>query len=367
MSLSKPLMLITAITLSMSVSKDVQAQVIAEDRFESNINLSSFSADPAPGSYSSPGDGFEIYQVGVSASIPFSLVDDSFSAFPADVLGIIHGSTDSPGFIPDNAWFGVIDTVNNDNLPAGNPGVATATWDFDISSATTDNLDVSIDMGAMGNFEDGTEPQQGENPIVADVYDWTYSIDSGSFLPLFTTSVDRDATHDYTMASGTVVNLDGPVFMTNVQNQTVMLDNNLQTLTSMIAADTGSTLTLMLTANTDGGVEAYAFDNIVISGSEVDPPGDLFGDFNASGETEIDDLNLVLFNWGLPDGDLPISWVNERPIDGTVDAGELNQVLFNWGATSPMQVGTVPEPASWSILLLGALGIVGGRRQARVG
>ena len=60
------------------------------------------------GAFGSAGDGFEKYQRGISASIPFAVLDDSLSIYPPDSLGIIkEGNTDE--------FFGVVDTENSNN------------------------------------------------------------------------------------------------------------------------------------------------------------------------------------------------------------------------------------------------------------
>jgi len=88
----------------------------------------------------------------------------------------------------------------------------------------------------------------------------------------------------------------------------------------------------------------------------IDPNvGSLTGDYDASGEVEVGDLNLVLFNWDQPGAGLPPEWVNEVPT-GNVGVDELNGVLFNWGNTAA--VATVPEPTT-AILSLVAIGLFG--------
>jgi len=73
------------------------------------------------------------------------------------------------------------------------------------------------------------------------------------------------------------------------------------------------------------------------------------GDYDASGQVALGDLNLVLFNWSQDGGGLPAGWVNQRPDPGmTVGLTELNGVLFNWGNTS--SIATVPEPASMALV-----------------
>ncbi len=77
------------------------------------------------------------------------------------------------------------------------------------------------------------------------------------------------------------------------------------------------------------------------------------GDYNASGQVEQGDLDLVLQNWGrdtVANG-IPTGWTNDLP-DGLIDQGELDGVLLNWGSTAVPSVGgtNVPEPAAFGVL-----------------
>ena len=116
-----------------------QTDVIAFDMVGSaSQNLTTYT-NVWNGAFSSAGDGFQQYQRGVSATIPFSVLDDSLSVFPTDSLGIIdENNTD--------VFFGVTDTVNGDS-----PGTVSATWIFDVSGFT--NLSLGLDVSAMGDFE----------------------------------------------------------------------------------------------------------------------------------------------------------------------------------------------------------------------
>jgi hypothetical protein len=213
----------------------VQAQeIIASDTFDATLNRVNFTQNPAPSAFSSPGDGFETYQRGVSPSIPFALLDDTSSIFPADALGIIREDK-------TDRWFGITDTVNGDNPNGG----FVAEWVFAISGFQ--DMSVSVDMGAMGDFE------------TVDVFNWTFSIDGSSFQPLFTSTVDESASLTYTLASGSQFTLDDPLSMNGV-----VLNNNLATITAPVNG-VGNQLTLRLAGQTDGN-EAYAFDNIIVRG-----------------------------------------------------------------------------------------------------
>ncbi len=90
-------------------------------------------------------------------------------------------------------------------------------------------------------------------------------------------------------------------------------------------------------------------DKLVLTTSSVYDPGEgegppesprvvateLPGDYNANGQVEQGDLDLVLQNWGLDTsgGPVPAGWVSDLP-DGQIDQGELDRVLQNWGSVS---------------------------------
>ena len=196
-------------------------------------NLLNFS-NPFNGGFSSSADGFQKYQRGVSASIPFSVLDDSLVTFPTDTLGIIDDNN-------LDVFFGATDTENNDNS-----GLVSAVWTFDISGAT--DLSLSIDVGAMGDFE------------AADTFTWEYQIDGGPTTVAFANTVDEAGSLDYTLAGGAVVTLSDPM-----QLNSVNLSNVLQTFSTPLTGS-GSQLIVTLTAQTNGGSEAFAFQNLVING-----------------------------------------------------------------------------------------------------
>jgi len=219
----------------------VGAQNIAWDMVNSTSqNLVSYSTD-AP-EFSSPGDGFKIYQVGVSPSIPYALVDDSAAVFPADENGIIDSNSDFHEF------FGICDTYNDDNPTSSDYH---ATWVFDISSAVGE-VTLLLDLAAMGEFD--VIDSEG----VDDRFAWTYQVDAGPVMTVFSASVDETGSQTYTLANGTTQVLDRPL----VVNGTT-LSNQFQTFATSIAA--GSQVTVILEAFTNGGSEGYAARNILVT------------------------------------------------------------------------------------------------------
>ncbi|MDJ0953761.1 MAG: hypothetical protein QNJ81_08775, partial [Acidimicrobiia bacterium] len=215
-------------------------EIVAYDMVgSSSLNLVSHT-NAFAGAFASDGDGFEKYQRGVSLSIPFAVLDDSLVTFPGDSQGIIDDNN-------LDIFFGVVDTENADNS-----GPVSASWVFDV--AGYEDLTLAINMGAMGDFE-----------AASDSYEWTYSIDGGATAVAFTSSVDEAASLTYTLADGNSYTLDDPLAVNGVT-----LSNVLQTLTVPLSGS-GSELAITFTAETDGGTEGYAAQDIVISGEPVAP------------------------------------------------------------------------------------------------
>ncbi|WP_068314198.1 ExeM/NucH family extracellular endonuclease [Polycladidibacter hongkongensis] len=201
-------------------------------------NLLSY-ANNAP-KFSSKADGFQKYSMG--DNVPYSIVDDSTFSYPRDKAGIIDRSTNTDTF------FGITDTENGNNS-----GPVTAVWNFDIEGFT--DLGFSIDAGAMGDFENN------------DFFELTYAIDGGATKTAFKFVADEQGKHTYTLADGDEFTLSDP--LTDAASGKT-LSNVLQTLTTDLQG-TGSTLTITLTVETDGGSEAVALQNMQVTGEAIDP------------------------------------------------------------------------------------------------
>ena len=196
--------------------------------------------NPWTGAFGSLGDGFQIYQRGVSPTIPFAVVDDSETSFPPDSLGIVDENNTDP-------FFGVVDTVNGDTN-----GPVSASWTFDISGAQ--NLKLTIDMAAMGDFEGN------------DTFVWSYSIDGGASVAAFNLVTNEAGIQEYVLAGGNTFTLNDPLTINGTT-----LTNNFQTISNNVAG-TGNQLVLTLTVMADGGSEAVAFRNILITNDGTEPP-----------------------------------------------------------------------------------------------
>ena len=319
---------VVEIPVTYAVGEVSQLPFLARDDFDNPIGLNSFMQTPEAGAFSSAGDGFERYQVGVSSTIPFSLVDSSNNGNPIDSLGIVDEATKTDG------WFGVTDIVNSSN-PSG---LGTATWEFDIEGASS--LTVSIDMAAMGDFE-----------ASSDSFEWTYAIDEGPAMSLFTSTVDEAGSATYTLADGDDFTLNDPLVITDNGGTPTELSNLFQTLTSSIAG-TGSTLTIELVAAADGGSEAFAFDNIMIEGVTIVAGDD--ADFDQDGD--IDGADFLAWQRGFGNGTTFAE--GDANGDGAVDAEDLSiwHSQFSSSALAAQQgFSVVPEPSACCILALGSL------------
>ncbi len=115
-----------------------------------------------------------------------------------------------------------------------------------------------------------------------------------------------------------------------------------------------ASITLHPTDTNFFGVDGEAFiDNYYIIDTAVLP---ITGDYNASGQVEQGDLDLVLQNWGSSAAPVPVGWINDLPT-GVIDQDELDGVLQNWGALStPAFAGSVvPEPAGATVLAVAGI------------
>lgn len=244
--------------------------------------------------FSSPGDGFGKFQRDVSPSIPFAVLDDSLSIFPADDLGIVkEGNTD--------VFFGVTDTENADNS-----GPVTAEWRFDISGAS--DLTLAVNVGAMGDFES------------SDWFEWSYQIDGGAVQTAFASTVDEDGSHTYTLEGGASFTLNDPM-----QLDGVTLTDDLQTFVAPLDGS-GDELLLTLTATTNGSEEAFVFQDLVINQQIDDPVINEFV-FNHTGT----DTNEFVEIYGAADTDY--SGLTLLEIEGDGSSSGIVDGVFPLGTT----------------------------------
>ncbi len=114
-----------------------------------------------------------------------------------------------------------------------------------------------------------------------------------------------------------------------------------------------------------------AFDTATADFAQFALLAGLDGDYNASGQVEQGDLDLVLLNWGVDTtpgsgAGVPAGWVNDLPV-GQIEQTELDKVLLNWGSASAPNFSAnpavVPEPGIVTVFL-GVLTLGWRRRSA---
>jgi hypothetical protein len=106
-------------------------------------------------------------------------------------------------------------------------------------------------------------------------------------------------------------------------------------------------VTLPVMVDVTGQVIAMATFSLELGGDGTAGPGD----YNGGGAVEQADLDLVLLNWGTTPADpAAIGWINNLP-SGAIDQEELDGVLLNWGNTAAVAAASVPEPATWLLIM----------------
>lgn len=93
----------------------------------------------------------------------------------------------------------------------------------------------------------------------------------------------------------------------------------------------------------------------------------LAGDFNCNGSVENADLTLLLNNWAQPATPVPAGWTGiPQPTDPSIDNDELTALLNGWGQTVGTGSGSVPEPGTVVLALVGLAGLWLGRRRGSI-
>jgi len=255
-------------------AQSVNADVIGFEDFDGgaiNLNGTTNVFDFGAGG-GSGGDVFGRVEPFVTG-MPFDVADDS----AADVSGDGTGApfpTDSIGLIGQNST--AIFAMNDmDGSGAGTDGTGAplnnAVWSFDISSAITVD-DVTIDLGALGDFEAGS----------TDGFLIEAQIDGGGYAEIFRARTDEAAFKDYRPNdAGGVFSDDDPLalFIDGAVDSVSFLDKSdaatgmMDSYTSLLlAGQSGMTLDIRVSwAGSPSGSEPMGLDNITVNGTIPEP------------------------------------------------------------------------------------------------
>ncbi len=208
-----------------------------------------------------------------SGGVPFSLVDDTrdpTNPFEADREAVFGENADAA-----NVFFGISDSDEFGEAQ-------TVSWTFDISDA--EDLFLSIDMGGMS---DGTS----FGGFVGQTAGFTYSIDGGPAQSAFDIAATTDLggfeyrpmDNGADVEEGGVLQVTGANQVSKINAETgaaagdTFLDRASLTtglMDTFTTALDGAGTSLTLTFTADFPFEAMAFDNLLISGTDLAPGAD---------------------------------------------------------------------------------------------
>lgn len=311
---------ITAAIILFSFVANTHAQTtIAKHDFDGTpLNLTSGfnSSNNLNGGF---GDYFGIgnlssWPQGFPPGVPFSIADDSVvsvsnpanAAFPTDTEAV-YGQNASF----TNNFFAISDTREWTGVSGATP--LTASWTFDISSAGTDPMKLSIDLG-----------QQSEGSsfggITSASFLVEYSIDAGPFVTAMSVSPNAvTAGFQYrAMDSGTVPTTASAMLATapsanpvtkfsaetglavsnTFLDKTASAGSNAGKLDSFVVDLTGSGNSIQIRITCFVDFEAMVFDNIKIV---VDEPAFVLGDANGDGNFDFGDIEAFFLAITDPD------------------------------------------------------------------
>lgn len=227
-------------------------------------------------------DNFDGYEQFMSRTIvPDLSSSNTPGTFPnssLDVFGIVNRDVNSlysddslvslslEGMFPLTMLDNFLAQADLEN--ANNPsGTGVVVYTFDITGH--DNLALSIDIAAMGDFEAST-----------DINSISAIVDGAPQQTLLELLVDESASQTYTFQAGNTETLDDPIRVNGT-----LLDNSFQNFVAPIQG-TGSVLVLTISCQGNDGLETIAFNNLLI----ISENGVLLGDVNCDGVVTLLDV-----------------------------------------------------------------------------
>ncbi|TWT77254.1 hypothetical protein Pla123a_19110 [Posidoniimonas polymericola] len=407
---------VASLAMALATSAALGATPFAGEDFDSgttNGGFTSITQTLTPdlgqgGAFSSFFDRFGV--MSRADGLPFDFLDDSAGDFTADTFGIIRtGKTDN--------FIGVSDPDNGDNPGGAVSGVWTfdisgrSNIELSIDLAMIGDFEASGDTFDFNYSIDGGEATNAFSIRAIDGVQYGVTLESGAFSPVYTdpfsgfdepfwtdlslggmfTDPNDDVIYDFLMEDDGTTNGDstandgfvpieagggfvevrayrtsddsGETFDLQIESEPfkdplflgdTQLTNNLTTYTTPLSG-AGSTLTLEFAGVSNGSLEYFVFDNILLS--EGDGPADP-GDFNGDGVVDAADYTVWRDNEGASEGTL----LSGNGTGGTIDGDDLALWQTNYGAGTTSAASAVPEPAA---LCFAAIGLVAGLARRR--
>ena len=344
-------------TLLVFVTSTAAVGVIIDD-FDGGGAFISRVINPIANSSWASGDMFEVAKrtthvagtsascAGSACSLPSAMSDDSVTAAAGytisisdsqGIFGAARGMGDpgDPNFEDPNSGDGFFGVVDLDN-PQNTSGTGTVTWT--VNTAGMSNLSLSIDAGAMGDFE-------APGSAFPDHFSFDVKFDSGSFTTVMDFTIDPNnltSSHTYrSMDDGNMYTIDDPLFFLGADGvlgggDDVVLDKSnpntgvLDTFTATLPG-TGTTMTLRFNAVNNGSDEAFAFDNIILNEGIVLPC-----DFDTSGACGLADINMMFAQGDLTAGVATTAGTEKFDLvdNNVIDDADIAEWLIQTGAAN---------------------------------
>jgi hypothetical protein len=207
-----------------------------------------------------------------------------------------------------------------------------------------DSNDAELGVAEIGGMEFVLSLPISQAPI-ANQRDWGLDTGFGP-IPAGTRSVQIEVFSD-----DTDTNTDGYVDLVdfrvgNISDFVLVLQVNTAKGEATLSNGTGSPVEIDYyeIESTAGALDASGWNSLQDQDFAGTGGGAAEGDYNASGQVEQADLDLVLLNWGQATPPPPAGWTNDLP-SGNVDQAELDGVLLNWGNTGGAGAGEGWEEA----------------------
>jgi hypothetical protein len=242
----------------------------------------------------------------------------------------------------------------------GTPNTATQTFTYIMTTAANPEQFVMLDLNAASYVNGSVNTGLDTTYVGTDdgVEKWTF--DGSAWVKQYSLAGGLSADTSSKLFGG----IRGVAYAGTDSGGHAILYGTTGGNTSVTSAAEGNAL--MKLVDTGSGSDSWQLvtnspDNTWFRGLQFVASAHFPGDTNNDGVVDLTDLNNVLNNFGST-GTNP----GDDNQDGTVDLTDLNNVLNNFGSThAASSLGVVPEPASLSLVAIGATALLARRRRFR--